>query len=340
MSPTALFRSGIMTGTNFPNGLTSQGVPLPSGGIPSTFSNTANENARYFFVNPSTGSDGNTGLKMSKPFETVARALASSKSNNHDNIVLSATSGHTQTDEIAVTINRVHFLGLDAVGRYLGARSRVTMGVTTGTAIAVLKNTGVGNTFTNIKFDSSDTLSTSKYAFADGGEYTRVIGCEIVSSGQLNVATAAPLLMNGDSAYYSNCAIGSLVHIWTAAGTCMLTTRETISGKVCRDTVMEDCIFLLKTTSNTASCIHVTTATDVERMLLLKNCELINAKLSTGTQAKAIILGNAQTDGFVICRGTYQYNFTSLATSASGVLAADATIASAGTAGDSIAATS
>ncbi len=329
-----------MAGTDFPNGLTSQGVPLPSGGIPSTFPNTANTNSRYFFVNPTTGSDGNTGLKMSKPFQTIAKAYASTSSNNHDTIVLSASSGHTQTDEIAVSNSRTHFMGLDAVGRYLGQRSRVTMGVTTGTAIAIVQNTGVGNTFTNIKFDSSDTLSTSKYAFADGGEYTRVIGCEIVSSGQLAVATAAPLLMNGDSSYYSNCSIGSLVHIWSVAATNMLMTRTTISGKVARDVVMEDCIFLLKTTSNTASQIHLTTATDAERMLMLKNCQLINAKLSTGTQGHAIVLDNAQTDGFVICHGTYQYNHTALATTASGVLVGDGTVAAAGTAGDGVAATS
>ncbi len=328
-----------MSGTNFPNGLTSQGVPLPGNGLPTTFPNTSGQNGRYIFVNPSTGSDQHNGLRMNRPKATISSALASTTSNNHDVIVLSASSGHTQTDEIAVTGSRTHFVGLDAVGRYLGARSRVTMGVTSGTAIAIVQNTGVGNTFSNIKFDSSDTLSTSKYAFADGGEYTRVIGCEIVSSGQLGVATAAPLLMNGDSAYYSGCSIGSLVHIWTAAAACMLTTRVTISGKVCRDSIMEDCMFLLKT-DTTASAIHITTATDVERMLLLKNCQLINAKLSTGTQAKAIVLDNAQTDGFVICDGTYQYNFTSLATTASGVLAGNATVATAGTAGDFIAATS
>jgi hypothetical protein len=327
--------------TNFPGGLSSQGVPLIGEGIGATFGNTANAGSgRYFFVNPTTGSNGNTGLTMNRPFETIAKALSVTISNNHDTIVLSASSGHTQTTEIAVTGSRTHFLGLDAVGRYLGARARVTMGVTTGTGIAVIKNTGVGNTFIGIKIDSADTLTSSKYAFADGGEYTRVINCEIVHSGQLGVATAAPLLMNGDSAYYSGCAIGSLVHIWTDAGTCMLTTRTTISGKVSRDSIMENCMFLLKTTSNTASAIHVTTATDVERMLMLKNCQLINAKLSTGTQAKAIILDNAQTDGFIICDGTFQYNFTSLATTASGVLAGNATVAAGGTAGDFIAATS
>lgn len=334
-----------MPETAFPNGISSYGIPVIGGGnVPGTFGNTKNVGSgRYFFVNPTNGSDGDgsDGLTMDRPYATLSKAYAAMTSNNHDTVVLSASSGHSQTDtgEIVISKSRCHFQGLDAVSRYLGARARVTMGVTTGTGIAIIQNTGVGNTFVNIKFDSSDTLTSSKYTFADGGEYTRVIGCEIVSSGQLGVATAAPLLMNGDSAYYSGCSIGSLVHIWTAAATCMLTTRVTISGKVARDVVMEDCIFLLNT-DTTASAIHVTTATDVERMMMLKNCQLINAKLSTGTQAKAIVLDNAQTDGFVICDGTFQYNFTALATTASGVLAGNATVAAGGTAGDGVAATS
>ena len=327
--------------TNYPNGLSSQGVPLFGDGVAATFGNDLGKGSgKYIFVNPTNGSNQFSGLTMSRPKKTLTNAYNATATNNHDTVVLSASSAHVQTTELVVNTNRTHFLGLDAVGRYLGQRARVTMGVTTGTGIAIIQNTGVGNTFINIKFDSSDTLTSSKFAFADGGEYTRVIGCEIVHSGQLGVATAAALLMNGDSAFYSNCAIGSLVHVWSVAGTCMLTTRETITGKSCRDTIMEDCMFLLKTTSNTASCIHITAANDVERMLTLKNCQLINAKLSTGTQTKAIVLDNAQTDGFVICDGTYQYNFTALATTASGVLAGNATVATPATAGDAVAATS
>src|SRR3970282_1112510 len=182
------------------------GAPV---GFPVTFGTTQNKGSgNVWFVNSNTGSDGNTGKRMDKPFATIAKAYAQAVTNNHDVIVLSANGALAEADELDATKNRVHFWGMDAVGRYYGQRSRWTMGVTTGTAIAVVKNTGVGNSFSNIKFDSSDTLSTSIYAFAEGGEYTVLENCEIYSSGQVGVATAAQLLMNA----YSRLRVPLLQH--------------------------------------------------------------------------------------------------------------------------------
>lgn len=310
-------------------------------GVPVTFGNTQHDGpGKVIFVNPTNGSDSNTGLKMEKPVATIAKAYTLVTSNNHDVIVLSASSGLAESDELAVTKNRIHFWGMDAVGRYYGQRSRWTMGVTTGTAIAIVKNTGVGNTFSNIKFDSSDTLSTSKYAFAEGGEYTVLEHCEIYSSGQVSVATAAQLLMNGDSAYVRKCFIGSMATAMTAANTNVLLTRETISGKVARDVTFEDCIFALKSTSATASHLHATTATDVERFLLLKNCIMMVAKLSTATVGDAIIVDSAQTEGQILLVNTGNANSTAIATTGSvGVTYFGPEVATAATIGNFIAVT-
>lgn len=310
-------------------------------GLPVTFSNTQNKGAgTYWFVNYDTGSDGNSGKRMDKPFKTIAKAYESATTNNHDVIVLSANSGHAATDELTVTKNRLHFWGLDAVGRYYGQRSRWTMGATTGTAIAVVQNTGVGNSFSNIKFDSSDTLSTSIYAFAEGGEYTVLEYCEIYKSTDLDQATAAELLMNGDSALVRHCTIGSLANEVSAARTNVLLTRETITGKVARDVTFEDCLLWLKSSSATASHFHATTATDVERMFLIKNCAMIVAKLSAATVGDAIIVDSAQTEGQIICMNSYNVNSTALGTTGSvGIMYAGAPVATAATAGNAIAVT-
>ena len=330
-----------MSLTNFPNGISSMGAPVNGNGIPATFGNTAGVGGgKIFYVNPTTGSDGNKGLSMDQPFASISKAYSSATSNNHDVIVLSATSGHAQTDELTVTKNRLHFVGLDAVGRYYGQRSRVTMGVTTGTAIAIVQNTGVGVTFENMKFDSGDTLSTSKYVFADGGEYTRLSGCELYQSGQLGVATGAELLANGDSSYYDHCTFGSLATAVTAARTNVLLTRTTISGKVARDVTFEDCMFWLKSTSATASHFHATTATDVERMLMIKNCQMIVAKLSSATVGDAIIVGAAQTEGEIIVVNSTNVNSTALGTTGSlGIRYFGPEIATAATAGNTVAVT-
>ena len=312
------------------------GAPV---GLPVTFGTTQNKGAgNVWFVNSNTGSDGNSGKRMDKSFATISKAYSMAVTNNHDMIVLSANGAHAATDELAVAKNRVHFWGLDAVGRYYGQRSRWTMGVTTGTAIAIVKNTGVGNSFSNIKFDSSDTLSTSIYAFAEGGEYTVLEHCEIYKSTDLDQATAAELLMNGDSALVRKCTIGSLANQVTAARTNVLLTRETITGKVARDVTFDDCMFWLKSSSATASHFHATTATDVERMLMIKNSAMIVAKLSGATVGDAIIVDSAQTEGQIIVINTPNVNSTALGTTGSvGILYYGPEIATAGTAGNPVA---
>ena len=314
------------------------GAPV---GIPVTFGDIPNKGAgRVFFVNPTTGSDGNTGLRMDKPLDSISKAYSLVTSNYHDIIVLSATGAHAATDELTVAKNRVHFWGMDAVARYYGQRSRWTMGVTSGTAIAIVQNTGVGNSFSNIKFDSSDTLSTSVYSFAEGGEYTVIEHCEIYKSTDLDQTNSAELLMNGDSALVRACTIGSLVDQRTAAGTNVLLTRETIAGKVCRDVTFDDCLFWLKSSSATASHFHSTLATDVERMLLIKNSAMVVAKLSGATVGDAIIVDTAQTEGQILLQNTYNYNSTAIGTTGSvGILYAGAPVATAATAGNAIAVT-
>jgi len=282
-----------MTFTNFPNGVSSFGIPQLGNGIPSTY-------GEYIFVDPdSVGADD--GKSMKSAFRTVGQAVTKAVTNTHSVILMNGNSAHSTVavtnDELTLTKSRLHFVGLGGGSRYLGQRTRWTMGVTIGTAIAIVQNTGVGNTFTNIKFDSSDTLSTSKYAFADGGEYTQLTNCEIVSSGQLGVATAAPLLCNGDSAYYLRCAIGSLVHIWTVAAQNVLFDRVTITGKVARDVVFEECLSLSKTTNSSFIHHHGTGATDIERMLIYKNCGFINAKLGSANPAECVGFDSTQTEG-------------------------------------------
>lgn len=286
------------------------GLPVGASGVPTTY-------GKYIFVDPdSTGADNGKTLKNA--FRTVEQAYTYATTNKHDVILMNAVSAHSTAStnkELTVAKNRLHFVGLGGGSRYLGQRTRWTMGVTTvaGT-IAVVQNTGVGNTFTNIKFDSADTLSTSVYAFADGGEYTQLTNCEVVKSTDLDQANAAPLLANGDTSYYKNCAFGSLVYIVSAARSNVMFDRETITGKVARDVTFEDCIFLLKTSSTGASQLEMTGATDIERFLLLKNCTFINAVLGAADPAVAIKAGAALTEGYVLVQGGGEVGHTALAT--------------------------
>lgn len=321
--------------TKFPKGISSMGAQVTGGDIPVTFGSGGV--GKHYFVNPTIGSDGNNGLSMDKPFATIDKANTVATTNNHDVVILSASSGHTQTDELEVTKNRLHYHGLDAVGRYYGQRSRVTMGVTTGTAIAVVKNTGIGNTFSNIKFDSSDTLSTSLYAFAEGGEYTVIQNCELYKSTDLDQTGAAELLMNGDSSLVRNTTIGSNVNAISGAiiRPCVLVTRETITGKVCRDVTFEDVIFWRNCGDTANRFVYGANATDVERMLLFKKCLFFNTNLAAAVPAQNVAFGATQTQGYALLWDCTSVNAATAMSTTTGVFV-DSSVPTAATSGISV----
>ena len=246
---------------------------------------------------------------------TISSAYSAVTSNRHDIILLSANSAHAQTSILDISKNRVHFVGFGLRGGAmgLGARARVTMGVTTAaTDIAVMKNTGVGNTFRNIKFDSANTKDESLYAVAEGGEYTIYENCEFYKSTDLDQTAAAEVLNNGDSVQWIRCTFGSTANEIAddKIRPNMLLTRETITGKVCRDNIIDDCLFLVKAAGTEAVRIYGANANDVERMLLIKNSVFLANTLGSATPAHAIGFGAAQTQGTVLLKNCTSVDHT------------------------------
>ena len=287
-----------MSLTNFPHGITSFGIPLMGAGIPATF-------GTIYFVDYTNGSDGNDGKSAKKPFKTIQKALDTVTTNKHDVIALSAYAAHPVSAMLDISKNRVHMIGLDLRSGYgMGARARITMGVTTAaTDIAVMQNTGVGNTFTGIKFDSSNTVDESLYAVAEGGEYSIYNRCEFYKSTDLDVTGAAEVLNNGDGAQWLNCVFGSSANIVAdnVIRANMLLTA-TLSGKKCRDNILDNCVFLTKAGGTEHVDIYGANATDVERMFYAKDCLFYNNILAAADPAHAVGFGAAQTEGCVILK--------------------------------------
>jgi len=258
-------------------------------------------------------------------FTTISAAYDATTTNAHDVILISANAAHAQTAMLDISKNRVHFIGMDGRRRMngigIGARARITMGVTTAaTDIAVLKNTGVGNTFTNLKFDSANTKAESIYAVADGGEYTIWDNCEFYKSTDLDVTAAAEVLNNADSAQWLNCVFGSSANesVGAVIRPCMSVTA-TLDGKKCRDNFISHCLFLSKAGNTAKTDIYGANATDVERMLLIENSIFMSNKLGAATPAHAVGFGSAQTEGSVILKNCTSVDHTVMAKAAVGI---------------------
>lgn len=304
-----------MSMTNFPHGITSMGIPtIGGGGVPVTAGD-------IYFVNYGTGDDGvsQKSNSIKRPFKTIAKAYSLVTSNKDDIIALVGNTQHDLTAMLDVSKNRVHFIGLDGTGRMYGQNAKVSLGVTAvATDLGTIQNTGVRNSFQNIKFLNSNTVSQGLYCFVEAGEYTVIDGCEIYKESLLSTTGAAELVMNGDSAQVRNSLIGSNVNLISGAivRANVLVTKAIVSGKVSRDVLFDNCIFWKKAGHVNNRFVYGANATDVERMFLIQNSVFFNTKLATAVPAQCVAFGAEQTEGFALIRNCTSINNTKLSTTA------------------------
>lgn len=267
---------------------------------------------KVFYVDYGVGSDGNRGTDSSRPLKTIAKAYSLLTTNKNEGIALMGSTTHTLTEMLTVAKNRVHIFGYDPGGRPYGQNAKVSLGVTTAaTDIGTMKNTGVRNSFSNIKFINENTVDEGIYCVVEGGEYTVYDTCEIYKSTDLDVTGAAEMAMNGDSAVVRNCTIGSNANAISGAviRPCVILTKALAgAGLVSRDVLFENCRFW-RWNGNTANAfVWATTATDVERAMEFKDCLFLSTAKSTATPAVAVGGASALTDGEILLTGTTAEN--------------------------------
>lgn len=296
------------------------GIPM-IGGIPVTSGN-------YFWVDYTKGSDGNSGKSPDKAFKTVAYALSRCTTNNDDVILLIGNASHVVTAMLDVSINRVHFVGVDGtLGRMYGQNAKIAMGVTTAaTDLGVMKNTGVRNSFHNIKFTSANTVAQSLYTVLEGGEYALYSNCEFYKETDLDQAGASEFVCNGDSTQFIDCTFGSLADLQVGdiiRSSVRVTAGLAGTGKVSRDVSFTNCRFWKRAGGTTGAHVYGANATDVERLMVFDNCIFANAKNATAVPAQCVQFGSSLTVGQVLIKDCASINNTKLSTT-TGVLIAGA----------------
>ena len=277
-----------------------------------------------YYVDYRKGADGNDGKSWGKALRTYSEAVSRATTNNNDVILIDGDSTVVETAMVTLSKNRVHTIGMNGALGHYGQGAKISVGVTTAaTDIATIKNTGVRNTFTGIKVLNENTVAEGLYAFAEGGEFTRMYNCELYKSTDLDDAGAAELLHNGDSLMVYNSTIGSSANETGNIRANVLLTA-TLSGKKCRDSYFENCIFLGKADDTDKVFVYGANATDVERMLYMKDCLFINNLLGSGTPAHAVGFGAAQTQGSVILKDCASVDCTVMAQASRNIYVAGA----------------
>lgn len=304
-----------MTLTNFPNGVTSFGVPVLGSisGIPFT--------GRYFFVDPVHGLDGNSGLSPSSPLKTLYRAHALCRDGNNDVVILignGQASGSARlslalaqsvdptvtTGVLNWTKNATHLVGVCAPSRQAqrariappsGVYTQATFG--SGNFVVV---TGSGCFFSNFSvFQGFSTGGVNQIAWTDNGNRNAYQNVDIF--GQADAASAADagsrslkigLLGSGENSFYG-CTIGGDT-VARSVGAAL-----ELAGATPRNT-FEDCIFPVDASAGGALSILGTGAGCVDRFNMFKRCLFLNA-MSSGATAQTVIASftNAAPGGYL-----------------------------------------
>lgn len=276
----------------------------------------------WWFVNETTGSDGNDGSNAA-PFKTLGQALLKAKANNNDVVAFQGTVHLTTT--LIWNKAQVHLIGMCEPLK-VGKRARIS--VTGATAFTPLVSvTASGCHFKNFgTFYGFNSASNNSNCWEDTGGrncYERIefdgFGDGTASTGTSNITTARAFKLNtltGETTF-RDCYFG----VDTTSRNATNYTVE-IAGGAPR-CVFENCDFAADLGSSGTASSHVLIgASGIDRWLLFNRCRFMSDTKSSGSAMAQALNVNAAAGGLVLLdQCTAGVGVTKWETSASGSVA-------------------
>lgn len=315
--------------TNFPNGVTSFGVPVLGtvAGLPTT--------GTYWFVDPASGSDGNEGTSPEFPFATLYRAVSRAADGNNDVIVLIGNGQSSGTARLSTALaqtidssatsgtlnwnkNALHLVGVSAPTA-VGQRSRIapptgTYTASTFGATTFVNVTGAGCQFLNIDvFVGFSTGSASMIGWLDAGGrnyYGNVNIQGLADSASAGGANARTLKITSSENTFDGCVLG----VDTVSRGAANATVEFASGTA--RNLFRGCIFPFQTSAATPLAVKGTGASCIDRWQVFDRCSFINNIKSTSTQMDAAVTLPASAGGLLLFKDCTLVGITEFGTDA------------------------
>jgi len=314
--------------TNFPNGITSFGVPVLGniGGIP--FS------GNYYFVDPVNGADGNEG-SADYPLATLYAAINRAVSGNNDVIVLMSNGAASGTARLSLALaqtinssatsgtlnwnkNATHLIGMTAPTR-IGQRARIAppTGVYTAATFGAdtfINVTGAGCLFANIDiFVGFSTGSASMIGVIEAGGRNAYQNVNIQGLGDAASAggsAARTLKITSQENTFTDCVLG----LDTVARSAANATVEFASGTARNSFI--GCTFPFQTSAATPLGIIASAASSIDRFQLFQQCTFINNVQSTSTTMNGLATLPASAGGLLLIKDSTMVGITEFGTDA------------------------
>lgn len=283
--------------TNFPNGISSFGVPVLGGvgGIPF--------NGNYYFVDPVTGADGNPGTS-DLPLATLYAAHGKCTAGNNDVVIIVGDGSTTATCRLSKALaqaydssatsgkliwskNATHLVGMTAPTMY-AQRARIappsgTYTVTTFGSADFISVTASGCYFGNFSiFNGFSTGGAAQRCWVDTGGrnyYQNVQFGGMGDAGSAADAGSRSVVLSGTTG--ENTFVGCVFGLDTVSRGAANASLEFAAGTP-RNTFI-DCAFPFQTSAATPLGILGTGAACMDRFQEFIRCRFVNNVESTST---------------------------------------------------------
>lgn len=292
--------------TNFPNGITSLGVPVVGGGGSIPFGIAYG--AKVFFVNPRTGSDTYNGLSPERPLATITQAHSLMEDKRGDVCYYIATDSGTASssrDTATITWSKS---GCTLIGVcapvHVSQRARISPSTTF--AGALLKVTGNNNVFTNFQLFQGHNAASKCLEITGQRNYflnVHVAGIGHATAGD-DAASSSLLLDGGSENLFEKCTIGLDTIARSAA------TAEIRCDNAATRNKFVDCEISAFADNAGALFVDIPGSGDIDRYLWFKNCSFVNGIDSTATTMTIAAKVHASAGGTVVLQNCLRYGAT------------------------------
>ena len=260
-----------------------------------------------FWVNESSGSDGNTGGPQD-PLLTLSQAHSLCTAENNDVVFFTGTIHTAKT--VTWSKNKTHLFGLGAPSQ----NNRARISQTGSTVFTPLVNvTGQGCIFSDFATFHGFANASTQICWTEAGGRNGYKNVQFYGGGDATAAAQAgmrSLLVSGSTGenLFDGCTIGLDTVVRATNGNASLE----FTGASPRNK-FRNCIF--QANISTAGDVHVTVGSGgIDRWVLFENCTFINAVESGSTTMSAAITANASSGGAVLLQHPMSLGATAVAT--------------------------
>lgn len=262
------------------------GMPLYgiAGNLPPFMGNT-------YWVNGTSGSDGNTGGPQD-PFKTLSQAQSACLAGNNDVVFFSGTYSPTAT--FTWSKNNTHLIGL-SVGPYSTPKISVASTTATSGAFSPLVNvTATGCIFQNFSVVSGINQAATQVAWAEAGGSNTYINININQVGNATAGAQAgnrALTLASVNNFFRECVIGSDALVRATNANSNMTFLATSGASK-----FVNCLFPMWS-SAAGNTFAVAAATTMTGTTVFDDCQFTNNTQGAGYTANTVGFSISTTAG-------------------------------------------